>query len=432
MINSISPYPNNHTNAFNNTSNAKLSSTTSSLVSDKTQAVDKILGYGVDKEGFFTSDFNEAARLPKDYKIYAKDMESFVRWETGDGYFYATHTSIDIAKTIGNAYKVFSQLIPQTSNSTLSQEELANIPYAFILDKNLNITQTFTKDEYEKITFAQDRINLTFNTFSNYGFDKIDINNIFSNNNGDVVLNKNAYIENGNANKGGVLMALLNSQLYGATMYFLEGDTKLFGKILNDKNISDLERKDFQNFMNINKTQSAFLASSNPNDWNPFEERLSMKLFIQRANITGNAELSKLATSLDEEYQMMINSNMSLNEFKNTYLDFKKRHDEFVNLLKAEEKMRGINNIDLTKMIKSDQTKEVKNPRTPIQSESQNKETYKDDNAKNELLKKLLENKFGKSEELELLFGIKFSDDKASEFSKILSKNTPKSVDIKA
>ncbi|ELG7727767.1 hypothetical protein Q5U77_001596, partial [Campylobacter upsaliensis] len=214
--------------------------------------------------------------------------------------------------------------------------------------------------------------------------------------------------------------------------YFLEGDTKLFGKILNDKNISDLERKDFQNFMNINKTQSAFLASSNPNDWNPFEERLSMKLFIQRANITGNAELSKLATSLDEEYQMMINSNMSLNEFKNTYLDFKKRHDEFVNLLKAEEKMRGINNIDLTKMIKSDQTKEVKNPRTPIQSESQNKETYKDDNTKNELLKKLLENKFGKSEELELLFGIKFSDDKTGEFSKILSKNTPKSVDIKA
>ncbi|EFU2516819.1 hypothetical protein HUL58_001339 [Campylobacter upsaliensis] len=36
--------------------------------SDKTQAVDKILGYGVDKEGFFTSDFNEAAKIPKDYK----------------------------------------------------------------------------------------------------------------------------------------------------------------------------------------------------------------------------------------------------------------------------------------------------------------------------------------------------------------------------
>ncbi|EKA2509515.1 hypothetical protein OI790_001366, partial [Campylobacter upsaliensis] len=55
---------------------------------------------------------------------------------------------------------------------------------------------------------------------------------------------------------------------------------------------------------------------------------------------------------------------------------------------------------------------------------------YKDDNAKNELLKKLLENKFGKSEELELLFG--FVMIKTGELSKILSKNTPKSVDIKA
>lgn len=27
---------------------------------------------------FFTSDFNEAAELPKDYKIYAKDIENFV------------------------------------------------------------------------------------------------------------------------------------------------------------------------------------------------------------------------------------------------------------------------------------------------------------------------------------------------------------------
>ncbi|MDL0108349.1 hypothetical protein NYG93_04505, partial [Campylobacter felis] len=70
-----------------------------------------------------------------------------------------------------------------------------------------------------------------------------------------------------------------------------------------------------------------------------------------------------------------------------------------------------------------------KNNFTPIQSESQNKETYKDDNAKNELLKKLLENKFGKSEELELLFG--FVMIKTEEFSKMLSK-TKKSVDIKA
>ncbi|EAI3870393.1 hypothetical protein XJ80_00705 [Campylobacter coli] len=441
MINGINSYSNyNYTNTFSNTtSNTKSSNAineASNLVSDKSQAVDKILGYGVDKEGFFTSDFNEAADLPKDYKIYAKDMQSFVEWETGDRYFYATHTSIDIAKTIGNAYKVLSQIMPTTSNASLSEEELTNIPYAFVLDKNLNVTKTFTKDEYEKIDLTQDRINLTFNTFSNTGFDKISIDNIFSHSNGDVRLNKNAYInKDGSVDKGGVLMALLNSQLYGATSLLLEGDTRLFGKITTDKNISNDEREAFQNFMNANKIQSAFSYSSNPDEWNPFEERLSMKLFIRRSNNIGNDKLSRLAMDLDKEYQEMINSNMSLEEFKTKYLDFKQRHDEFVKSLKEAEKAKGIDYdkyptgkpIDDTKAIEEAQKK-----RKPIQAESKS-ETYKDDNKMNELLKKLLETKFSTSDELELLFGMKFSDDNTGEFNKILSLNSaPKSIDIKA
>ncbi|ECQ9258356.1 hypothetical protein F0G90_02620 [Campylobacter coli] len=436
MINGINSY--SSYNYTNNTSNTKSSNViaNNNLVSDKSQAVDKILGYGVDKEGFFTSDFNEAAGLPKDYKIYAKDMQSFVEWETGDRYFYATHTSIDIAKTIGNAYKVLSQIMPTTSNASLSEEELTNIPYAFVLDKNLNVTKTFTKDEYEKIDLTQDRINLTFNTFSNTGFDKISIDNIFSHSNGDVRLNKNAYInKDGSVDKGGVLMALLNSQLYGATSLLLEGDTRLFGKITTDKNISNDEREAFQNFMNANKIQSAFSYSSNPDEWNPFEERLSMKLFIRRSNNIGNDKLSRLAMDLDKEYQEMINSNMSLEEFKTKYLDFKQRHDEFVKSLKEAEKAKGIDYdkyptgkpIDDTKAIEEAQKK-----RKPIQAESKS-ETYKDDNKMNELLKKLLETKFSTSDELELLFGMKFSDDDAGEFNKFLSSNSaPKSIDIKA
>ncbi|EAI5353417.1 hypothetical protein BS973_00800 [Campylobacter coli] len=441
MINGINSYSNyNYTNTFSNTtSNTKSSNAineASNLVSDKSGAVDKILGYGVDKEGFFTSDFNEAAGLPKDYKIYAKDMQSFVEWETGDRYFYATHTSIDIAKTIGNAYKVLSQIMPTTSNASLSEEELTNIPYAFVLDKNLNVTKTFTKDEYEKIDLTQDRINLTFNTFSNTGFDKISIDNIFSHSNGDVRLNKNAYInKDGSVDKGGVLMALLNSQLYGSTSLLLEGDTRLFGKITTDKNISNDEREAFQNFMNANKIQSAFSYSSNPDEWNPFEERLSMKLFIRRSNNIGNDKLSRLAMDLDKEYQEMINSNMSLEEFKTKYLDFKQRHDEFVKSLKEAEKAKGIDYdkyptgkpIDDTKAIEEAQKK-----RKPIQAESKS-ETYKDDNKMNELLKKLLETKFSTSDELEILFGMKFSDDDTGEFNKILSLNSaPKSIDIKA
>ncbi|EAI4469655.1 TPA: hypothetical protein R8938_001373 [Campylobacter coli] len=439
MINGINSYSNyNYANTFSNTPNTKSSNVinkTSNLVNDKSQVVNKVLGYGVDKDGFFTSDFNEKAGIPKDYKIYAKDMQSFVEWETGDRYFYATHTSIDIAKTIGNAYKVLSQIMPTTSNASLSEEELTNIPYAFVLDKNLNVTKTFTKDEYEKIDLTQDRINLTFNTFSNVGFDKISIDNIFSHSNGDVRLNKNAYInKDGSVDKGGVLMALLNSQLYGATSLLLEGDTRLFGKITTDKNISNDEREAFQNFMNTNKIQSAFLSSSNPNEWNPFEERLSMKLFIRRSDNIGNAELSRLAMDLDKEYQEMINSNMSLEEFKTKYLDFKQRHDEFVKSLEEAEKAKGIDYNNPTKNTNNKETSEEdkKKPFKPIQAQSSS-ETYKDDNKMNELLRKLLETKFGKNNELEILFGMKFSDDDTGEFNKILSLNSaPKSIDIKA
>ncbi|GKY27925.1 TPA: hypothetical protein ACHD2G_001118 [Campylobacter jejuni] len=73
-------------------------------------------------------------------------------------------------------------------------------------------------------------------------------------------------------------------------------------------------------------------------------------------------------------------------------------------------------------------------PFKAIQGESKNKETYKDDNTRNDLVKKLLEGKFNTSKELELLFGVKFSDDDdAGEFNKILSSNSaPKSIDIKA
>ncbi|EIA61129.1 hypothetical protein cco16_06131, partial [Campylobacter coli 86119] len=75
MINSINSYSNyNYANTFSNTPNTKSSNVinkTSNLVSDKSQVVNKVLGYGVDKDGFFTSDFNEKAGIPKDYKIYA-------------------------------------------------------------------------------------------------------------------------------------------------------------------------------------------------------------------------------------------------------------------------------------------------------------------------------------------------------------------------
>ncbi|EAL5845998.1 hypothetical protein DSB69_03390 [Campylobacter coli] len=109
---------------------------------------------------------------------------------------------------------------------------------------------------------------------------------------------------------------------------------------------------------------------------------------------------------------------------------------------KDERKKRFIDALDVKPLTQEDidrflanknNQKEDKKTFKPIQAESKNKETYKDDNVRNELVKKLLEGKFSTSDELELLFGMKFSDDDTGEFNKILSLNSaPKSIDIKA
>ncbi|EDP6910169.1 hypothetical protein GUK33_05400 [Campylobacter upsaliensis] len=148
--------------------------------------------------------------------------------------------------------------------------------------------------------------------------------------------------------------------------------------------------------------------------------------FLNDFKEKNKASMQWLDEDLQREYISLYHTSMDIEEFKQKWLEFQSKHNSRLNEI-AEQSRK-----DIEKEMQTLANQETKKPRTPIQSESQNKETYKDDNAKNELLKKLLENKFGKSEELELLFGIKFSDDKTGEFSKILSKNTAKSVDIKA
>ncbi|EPX1960104.1 hypothetical protein ACWXJ8_000511 [Campylobacter coli] len=125
--------------------------------------------------------------------------------------------------------------------------------------------------------------------------------------------------------------------------------------------------------------------------------------------------------SYDEAYVKIFHTSKSIDEFKEKYLELQKKY--FVDF----------NNIDSSQKILQENLEENKEkPFKPIQAESKS-ETYKDDNKMNELVKKLLETKFGTSDELELLFGMKFSDDDIGEFNKFLSQNTSaKIIDIKA
>ncbi|EPV5507494.1 Cj0814 family flagellar-dependent secreted protein [Campylobacter jejuni] len=396
MINGINSYSNY--NYTNNTSNTKSSNAiaNNNLVSDKSQAVDKILGYGVDKEGFFTSDFNEAAGLPKDYKIYADGLNNFVNNFIKRQPFYS---QIDIAKTIGNAYNSFS---------------------SFVKDKGLG--ESFQEQDLKNLS-QKDGVNYWQELQSDNAFIwKLTDENIAD-------LGSNKYqIHDNKISKGGALIAFFINNLST-----IKGQTTLLGKLagLNSDTDND-EIKEFLSFMNKNPLKYSYEQDG----WgNPMGDSLSIWNYINRAKNLGDDKLIKTIKNLGDEYNKLINSNMSLEEFKTKYLDFKQRHDEFVKSLEEAEKAKGVDYSNPLKNINNKETSEEdkEKPFKPMQAESKNKETYKDDSKMNELVKKLLEGKFNTSKELELLFGMKFSDDDAGEFNKILSSNsTPKSIDIKA
>ncbi|MFK0374915.1 hypothetical protein [Campylobacter coli] len=193
-------------------------------------------------------------------------------------------------------------------------------------------------------------------------------------------------------------------------------------------NLKDLNSKDksFMNFANVvfNQFGGGYLIEGQSNisgklmgfDKNMDKNQIQdLNDFIKNNSFIANGSMEKLMEALD-----LFSSNLSIEEFKQKWLNLT------INLEPSNKTIEQIVREDL-------KAKEEQKPRTPIQSESKNKETYKDDNVRNELVKKLLEGKFSTSDELELLFGMKFSDDNTGEFNKILSLNSaPKSIDIKA
>ncbi|EAI4359362.1 hypothetical protein CNU43_05445 [Campylobacter coli] len=404
-INSYSSY--NYTNTFSkNTSNIKSSNVAndnSSLVSDKSGAVSKMLGYGVDKEGFFTSDFNEAAGLPKDYKIYAKGAENLASYITNLN--FKSFTNIDIAKSLGNAYKVFSQLVDEPSGN-FTTEDLSKIPLGFSYDKkSFQVTNIYqTQKEFDSALSANNdlqiyqsskQLALSFpswneNSPNDYTKKNSDIFAPSSHIDIGASFYKN---DNGTISKGGVLMAFFAGM--SGQNPLMEGETTISGKLNGyDKNMSQNQVEDLNEFIKQN----------------PIKYGITGDIGTDFTNIL------KLKNNISD-----------IEEFKKQWLEMKAKSDKMGEVYQTEIANKK-------EVVSSQETSEEgkEKPFKPIQAESSS-ETYKDDNKMNELVKKLLETKFGTSDELELLFGMKFSDDNTGEFNKILSLNSaPKSIDIKA
>ncbi|EOD4326994.1 hypothetical protein ACJQ2R_001297 [Campylobacter jejuni] len=199
--------------------------------------------------------------------------------------------------------------------------------------------------------------------------------------------------DNGTISKGGVLMAFFAGM--SGQNPLMEGETTISGKLNGyDKNMSQNQVEDLNEFIKQN----------------PIKYGITGDIGTDFTNIL------KLKNNISD-----------IEEFKKQWLEMKAKSDKMGEVYQTEIANKK-------EVVSSQETSEEgkEKPFKPIQAQSSS-ETYKDDNKMNELVKKLLETKFGTSDELELLFGMKFSDDNTGEFNKILSLNsTPKGIDIKA
>lgn len=115
--------------------------------SDIVDTNDSILGYKVDKDGYFTNEFNKDAGIPDDYKIHSDTIKSLVNVRTNKGDFTRSFKAIDIAKTVGNAYKVLTQLVDEktlNSKESFTIDEISKFPQGYEYnDRTLKITKKY-------------------------------------------------------------------------------------------------------------------------------------------------------------------------------------------------------------------------------------------------------------------------------------------------
>lgn len=156
---------NKNTNSSQNSNtNIDLSvsiSTNKFLVTDKSQAVGTSLGYGIDKDGYYTSDFNEAAGIPNDYKIHSSTMESFARIQENMQRGMERFISVDIAKAVGSAYKILSQVVDESilnSKDSFTKDEIAQFPqgYEFVQESFEVLNVYKTEDTFIRVANGYD------------------------------------------------------------------------------------------------------------------------------------------------------------------------------------------------------------------------------------------------------------------------------------
>ena len=125
MINALGSYPLNLEQSIKVSTKVATNQTSS-----------EVLGYKVDKDGYFTDEFNKQAGIPIDYKIHSSTLESLVRSNDIIDPDIKNFKSIDIAKTVGNAYRLLAQVVGEdtlSSKDSFSAEDIEISLKAFLM-----------------------------------------------------------------------------------------------------------------------------------------------------------------------------------------------------------------------------------------------------------------------------------------------------------
>ena len=222
-----------------------------SLSTATNQTSSLVLGYKIDKDGYFTDEFNKQAGIPSGYKIHSSTLESLVNVAEGTSFFSRTFKSIDIAKTAGNAYKILSQVVGEdilNSKDSFSLDEIRNFPQGFSYNRQSMQVTKIHNSIHEFGSAAADfngkesNKQMISTLFFNPSFDGGDgrqplkpTTDIFNNNNGG---KENTVIgifmdphgekytnKDGSITKGGLIAAVINNNLD-----VREGETTARGK----------------------------------------------------------------------------------------------------------------------------------------------------------------------------------------------------------
>ena len=240
MINALGSYP------LNLEQNIKVSTKAST-----NQTSSLVLGYKVDKDGYFTDEFNKQAGIPSDYKIHSSTLESLVRIETQSDYMQRAFDSIDILKTVNNAYKILSQVVGEdtlNSKDSFSLDEIRNFPQGFEYNRQSMQVTKIHNSIHEFGSAAADfngkesNKQMISTLFFNPSFDGGDgrqplkpTTDIFNNNNGGKEsVGSGVFMDphgekytnkDGSITKGGLIAAVINNNLD-----VREGETTARGK----------------------------------------------------------------------------------------------------------------------------------------------------------------------------------------------------------